>query len=235
MAITRRIARILTMRCLVLRLIFTPPNRTKGLLMKIPYFLTLFLIFLGWAAIKRRQASAQEKEIREAFWKKEEDANTTRRMDISQLPYIAIPYDRLPFQLIDSPEIQEQELILKQLSEKNILNLSGTSNTDIKLMYGAANLAALTEYDENFTTMCIALNQWGNLLYSMDKPEDARKVLEFAIASGSDISASYLTLATIYQSSHLTHLIPELIRQAEGLNTLSKKTIILKLSEFVHN
>lgn len=200
----------------------------------IPYFLTLFLIFLGWASVKRYQASKKEKERREAFWKKEEEANATRRQDLSNLPYIHIPTDTLPFHMVSSPEIQEQETILLHLSQQQILNLTGISNTDLKLMYGAANLPILTECDENFTTMCQALHHWGELLYQEKHTEEARKVLEFAIGSGSDVSGSYLCLAHIYEDINKTHLISDLIQQAEQLNSLSKNTIILKLSEFVH-
>lgn len=201
----------------------------------IPYFLTLFLLFLGWVAIKRYQAAKKEKEQREAFWKKEEEANATRRQDISSLAYIKIPTDTLPFGAGTAPEIAAQESILTSLSQKQILNLTGISNTDLKLTYGAANLPLLTEYDENFTAMCQALHQWGSLLYEDNLLEEARKVLEFAVGSGSDVSGSYLTLAHIYQALGKEHLISDLISQAEQLNSLSKNTIILKLSEFVHN
>ncbi len=239
MAITRMIATTHAIRCLLFCLadtfIDTPPDYTKGLFIMIPYFLSLFLIFIGWAAFKRYQAQKKERESREAFWKKEEDANATRRQDISQLSYIEIPFDRLPFQAVSSPDILEQENILQTLSDKKILNLVGISNTDLKLTYGAANLPFLTECDEHFTTMCMALNRWGELLFEKEEFALARQVLEFSVASGSDIGSSYILLAKIYCSMNLEHQIPELIKQAEKINSLSKKTIILKLSEFVHN
>ncbi len=202
--------------------------------MPIPYFFSIFLIFIGWFAIKRAQAAKKERESKEAFWKKEEEANVTRRKDLSTLSYVKIPYERLPFGLISSPEIKEQEDTLRSLSGQDILNLSGISNTDLKLTYGAANLPVLSECDERFTILCIALNQWGLLLNEATQEDAARQVFEFAVSAGSDIGVTYTTLATIYLNQNKAHLIPELIKQAERLNTLSKKTIILKLSEFVH-
>ena len=202
--------------------------------MPIPYFFSMFLIFVGWFAVKRAQAAKKERETKEAFWSKEEKANVTRRKDISLLSYIQIPYDRLPFDRVSSPEIKEQEDILHSLSGQNILNLSGITNTDLKLMYGAANLPILTECDERFTVLCVSLNRWGHLLHEEAQDDAARQVLEFAVSAGSDVTTTYTTLAAIYEQQNKSHLIPELIKQAEKLNTLSKKTIILKLSEFVH-
>ena len=150
------------------------------------------------------------------------------------LSYIQIPCDRLPFDRVSSPEVKEQEDIIRSLSGKKILNLTGISNTDLKLQYGAANLPALTECDERFTTLCVALNRWGHLLCEEAQEDAARQIFEFAVSIGSDICATYTALATIYSNLDKTHRIPDLIQQAEQLNTLSKKTIILKLSEFVH-
>ena len=159
--------------------------------MPIPYFFSIFLIFIGWFAIKRAQAAKKERESKEAFWKKEEEANVTRRKDLSTLSYVKIPYKRLPFGLISSPEIKEQEDILRSLSGQDILNLSGISNTDLKLTYGAANLPVLSECDERFTSLCIALNQWGLLLNEATQEDAARQVFEFAVSAGSDIGATY--------------------------------------------
>jgi len=202
--------------------------------MKFPYFLGLILIFFGWFSIKRHQALKKEKENRAAFFQKEEDANATRRQDISDLPYVKIPTQDLPFGIVSTPDIQAQESLLKELAEKPILNLTGISNTDLKLLYGAANLPFLTECDENFTSLCQAVHKWGFLLYEENQPQAAEQVLKFGIDSGSDISGSYLLLAKIYEEQGNTSLISNLILRAEKLNSLSKDTIILKLSEFVH-
>lgn len=202
--------------------------------MKIPYFLTLFLIFLGWAALKRYQATKKDKERQDAFWKKEEEANATRRQDISNLPYIKIPTENLPFGIGSDAKIRDAEALLQELASLEILNLTGISNTDLKLMYGAANLPFLTECDDRFAAMCQALHTWGELLLDEGCINEARTVFEYAISAGSDISKTYLLLADIYKQLDKPHLISNLIPQAEQLNSLSKDTIILKLSEFVH-
>ena len=46
---------------------------------------------------------------------------------------------------------------------------------------------------------------------------------------GSDITASYTMLATIYADKHDTDHLDELIRKAESITSLSGKTIQIKL------
>lgn len=203
--------------------------------MGIPYFFTCFCLFLGWLALKRHIATRKDQERASNFWEKEDEANTTRRQDVSGLPYIHIPVDALPFGCCSNSEINEYEQLLLSLTDKKILNLTGLTNTDLKLKYGAANLPFLSECDENFTVLCRVLYQWGDALYKEGLQNEARQVLEFAVCSGSDVSGNYSLLAEIYKENGDTSQIQDLITRAQQLNSLSKDIIILKLSEFVHN
>ncbi|MGN1187333.1 MAG: hypothetical protein ACI4R6_02465, partial [Lachnospiraceae bacterium] len=87
------------------------------------------------------------------FWAREAKSNSVRRQDISQLDYITIPFDSLPFVETDDGEINACQKELLALKGTKILNLSGISNTDLKLQYGVANLPQLSEYDEACTRM----------------------------------------------------------------------------------
>ena len=88
------------------------------------------------------------KEIEEQFWDRERKANSTRRKPLTDLDFISIPYDSLPFTgEVGNPVIMESEAFLLGLKDAKIVNLNGISNTDLKLRYGVANLTDLTEYD----------------------------------------------------------------------------------------
>ena len=49
-----------------------------------------------------------------------------------------------------------------------MFNLNNCSNTDIKMEYGAANLAIMSEYDDNFIAMCKAAVKLANALEKME-------------------------------------------------------------------
>ena len=171
------------------------------------------------------QKNKSEKE-RQAFWNREREANSTRKKDISSLDYINVDIESFPvknLEAIDSSLYNE----LKELSAKKIINLSQYTNTDLKLMYGVANLNLLTQYDENYTRLIVLLNKIGKVLY--DYPEDAKAFLEYSVSIGSDIRQTYEMLANIYMDKKDEKAFDRLLESAEKLSSLSKSTIITNL------
>jgi hypothetical protein len=158
------------------------------------------------------------------FWERERQANSTRRQDISSLDYITIPLDTFPLNLGT-----ESEETIKELSGKRILNLTGISNTDLKITYGVANLEALTEYDDNFTRLVRALASYGNELLDLGQPSDAQTVLEYAVSIHADSRQIYTTLAELYRDSGQSGKIDTLLQSADGLESLSRDSIISAL------
>ena len=104
------------------------------------------------------------------------------------------------------------------------------SNTDLKLEYGAANLNLLSEYDRNYTELVRTLYLWGKVLYDNNKISEAKQVLEYAVSINCDISQIYFILADIYVECHETGSIYNLIKKANGLNSLLKNSIVNKLN-----
>ncbi len=58
-------------------------------------FHTFYYVFIGWTIIfmavvsyKRFKANRQNQNAEEHFWKRERDANSTRKQDISGLDYV---------------------------------------------------------------------------------------------------------------------------------------------------
>lgn len=200
--------------------------------MMFPFF-TIFLLFLALLTYNRVRIEKKERAARQEFWQREEEANSVRRKDISSLPYIIIPIHELPFGIRPEDEILSQcETDLHVLAQEKILNLTGRSNTDLKLAYGAPNLSLLTQYDQNFTQLVRTMQRWGLRLHELSLDDEAEQVLALSVKWGSDIKATYLLLAQLYQASGRSGAIQSLAEQASRLNTLMKEPILAALKEF---
>lgn len=171
-----------------------------------------------------------EKE-KDKFWDREALSNSTRKKSLDDLSYIVIPLNTLPYlNTADSKLSQYQELI-KDFTEKKIVNLTGFTNTDLKLIYGAPNLPLLTTYDQNFTDLVRLLYTWGERLSALGFTTEAITVLEFGAQCHTDISGHYKLLANIYKKEGHPEKIQNLISIAEDLNSLMKKSILQLLQD----
>lgn len=120
---------------------------------------------------------------------------------------------------------------LQTLSNEKIVNFTGISNTDLKLTYGTANISSLMEYDQNYTFLAMELQNLATLLIALDAEDAAIPVLEFAIATKSDISGTYKCLATLYKKKNQPEKIEPLIQQARDLPTVMSASIVKYLEE----
>lgn len=178
---------------------------------------------------KSRRIQADEEK---RFWDRERLANQTRRKSLDGLDYIKIPLDRLPMHLLEDDEkVSEYHRIIQELSGQPIVNLTGFSNTDLKLEYGTANITALTEYDQNYTFLVSTLQQWADVLYQAGQINAAREILEFAVNTRTDVSRTYDLLADIYIRDGQKDRLPALIHTAEELNSLNREVILRHLKE----
>ncbi|HAU85431.1 MAG TPA: hypothetical protein DCW90_07990 [Lachnospiraceae bacterium] len=200
--------------------------------------LTFFPVVFIWIWILhhlKNRASKNEENQSKQFWKAEHDANSVRKMDLSNLPYIHIDTEKLPFKETTDPKLLEIQATMKDLSTKKIVNLVGQSNTDLKAAYGPANLDALSAYDANFTELIRTLSNWGTYLYEQGQLQDARVVLEYGILCKTDIKNNYVLLAKIYHKNNEINKITALIKQADTLQTLMKSSILSALKEIKDN
>lgn len=187
----------------------------------IPIFTICMVIFIIVLKINLNKNNQVKEEADENFWKREREANFTRKKDISVLNYISIPLDDF---CLDLGTSAEQELI--HLSNEKILNLTGISNTDLKLEYGVANLELLSTYDNNFTRLVNTLAIYSQELVDANRQADARRVLEYAVSVHADSKQIYTLLAKLYLDAGQPEQIDALISSAEELNSFSKKNII---------
>ena len=193
--------------------------------------LGLFIFFIFLLAYFRKKGIRDQEAVETTFWNRENEANHTRRKDISGLPYITIPSEIFSIGSVSDDIIANALHSLEALQEKKILNLGGQSNTDLKMQYGPANLPSLMEYDQNYTDMLLAITTLVNRLIELEQTELAIPVLEFSIATGTDISTHYTLLATHYKNNGQADKIADLKEQAEKLNSLMKQAIIQKITD----
>ncbi len=199
--------------------------------MKVP-FLASFIILLAVISHLLRKHNRALEADQQAFWSKERAANNVRKKPLDDLNYITIPFDQLPCDChAANPKVADILESLHVLSERKIVNLTGITNTDLKLTYGTANITVLTEYDQNFTALVTNLHKWAETLYELGAVEEAKTILEYAVSVDSDVSTTYELLASIYQNAGEYAALDALIGHAENLTSPSGKIIVRKLSK----
>lgn len=210
--------------------------------MKYPFFASFIVFGFLFSFSLKKRAKTEGKYI-DNFWEREREADSTRRKSLENLDYIAVPLNELPMDVLAGlPEIQEFHAKLRELSEKRIVNFAGSSNTELKLAYGAPNINLLSEYDANYEDLITLLQEWASFLLqnwgegAQSCPEETRKqaaktVLAYAVSIGSDIAASYERLIKLYLESGEQDKLPELRKQAEKIHSLSRKRILTMIEE----
>lgn len=191
-------------------------------------FLASFIIFVLILNYFIRKSNQNHQNSEDGFWEREQKANFTRRQDISNLGYITIPPEIIPQNLHT-----EAEKTLLELSSKQLLNLTGMTNTDLKLQYGAANLETLSQCDSHFTTFVRTVPVYAKELTDAGQTENARKLLEFAVSCQADSRSIYTQLADLYRQSGQSDKIQGLIDSANGLRSLDGPIIAEKLMSYL--
>ena len=196
-------------------------------------FLAVFIIITIYIAIRRSSAMRSEQKVWNDFREREQEANWTRKQDISNLAYIKLPLSDLPLGKFDDEVLSSYESALRDLSTQPICNLNGISNTDLKLRYGAANLNALSQCDTNYSTLVSLLANYGEKLFELSHPEESKQVLEYSLSLGSDIGKAYELLATIYEYEGQPEKINALYESAEKITSIRRNSILRKLEEYL--
>lgn len=199
--------------------------------MKFPIFASfiIFILVIRHNLKKhRKSADAAEK----SFWQKESEANSVRRKPLDHLNYIHIPTNILSMEtLTEDDRVSECMETVNALSTQKIVNLTGYSNTELKLEYGTANITVLSEYDQNYTLLVTTLQKWAESLYNAGFVTETLQILEFALSTGTDVSKTYYMLAEIYRARGEQEKIAGLIQQAETLRSINRSVIVRTLAE----
>lgn len=184
----------------------------------------LFIIVLFYFI---KKSSREADNALENFRKRESEADNTRKKPLDDLNYITIPDEIFRMNRdSDDNDCQSAVKVFDSLKDQKIVNLTGISNTDLKLAYGAPNLPILAQYDQNYTVLARSLDRYASFLTKSGNTDDAVKVLEFAVETGSDISSTYKQLVALYQSNGIKDKIPSLKEKASSLNSVMSPSIL---------
>ena len=200
--------------------------------MKLPFFAS-FIIFCTWLTFTLVRVRRKEEHANDAFWEREALANNTRKQPLDTLPYVTIPYENLPFSIMaDDENVAEYHRIMETLRDKKIVNFTGQTNTDLKLAYGAPNITLLTDYDQSYTVLARTLQKWAELLFKAGYVNETVTLLEFAVSTHTDVSATYRLLASIYHDKQEADKIELLKETASGLKSAMRPVILRNLEEY---
>lgn len=200
-----------------------------------PVFFICFILFVIWIRVKTNQNNKNVSTWDEEFWAREQESNFVRKKDISHLDYIQVDEKDLPFSdTADGQEETCQEQVRSFLTKK-MLNLSGMTNTEIKIAYGTANFPELSDYDQNFTIFIRNLGLWGCYLHNNTEGGDgrAKQILEYAVSLDSDISSTYIALAEIYRQENDIEKIRQLIDRVSQSDFYMKNSIVEQLRQVI--
>ena len=163
-------------------------------------FIASFVAALAIFSVLIRRSGKREATDTQKYWEKELKSNSVRKKSLDSLDYITIPESILQMKPVNiTEEISSYIHDLNDLSSEKIVNLTGISNTDLKLTYGTANITILSDYDFHYTNMVTTLQKLAECLVKADESELAMEVLEFAVSTRTDVSKTYYLLASLYQ------------------------------------
>jgi hypothetical protein len=191
-------------------------------------FISICIVFFLRLQITKHKEAQIDKE----YWEREHRANFTRKKPLDNLDYITIPDSILSIAPANSTEEISQYLKdLNDMSTEKIVNLTGYTNTDLKLEYGTANITILSDYDVHYTNLVTLLQKLAELLHENEENRLAIEVLEFAVDTGTDVSKSYYLLADLYKENGTPEKISDLVEKARNIKSLLKDSIVQNLQE----
>lgn len=193
--------------------------------------LVIFALFCGWSCYEAKKHTRLEQKKEDEFWEREREANSVRRKPIDHLDYIKIPKE-LPVDLLkDNIEMPNILKTVESLRNDKILNLTGYSNTDLKLEYGAPNLTELSRYDSNFTALVTTFQKWADLLLNENYEKEAVELMEYIVSIGGDIGKTYRLLGKYYLRNSMEDKFDELLKSADSLRSLNKPYILQSVKD----
>lgn len=194
--------------------------------MTLPVLSIIAFIFIIWINYEIHKSSNLSKKDTDDFWSQEKNANSNRRVDISELNYITISTEQLPMSENSDQTINSYRNTIAKLSGKKMINLSRLTNTELKSKYGTANITLLSEYDSNYIALVSILQKWAERLYSQENFTDCKSVLEYSVFCITDVKKAYILLAELYMQQNTPEKIVDLINAIPKTNIYDKDCLI---------
>lgn len=196
------------------------------------YFICV-LIFIAWRFYEQKKSERIEKKASDEFWAREEEANHTRKKDISSLPLLQAEQIQIPMTNSDDESVLYYIDQLREIIKSPMIDLSEYSNTDLKLAYGVANFKTLSEYDENYHSFLLSLTNLGRSYTRAGLFQEAKQCFELALHYGSKKASDYTDLANVYLKLNTPELISTLIQNLEEGCHPRKDSIIDSLRQIL--
>lgn len=103
------------------------------------------------------------------------------------------------------------------------------SNTDLKLMYGPANLNELSECDNNYHLLSDTLLNYAERENTLQRYEAAISILEYAMSLRIDSSRIYLMLARLYDEQNTPEKIQNIFHALSSMDDSFTSHVLPKL------
>ena len=200
----------------------------------IPSLFICFLIFCAWLNYEKNKSHKKQKRNSQKFWDREEKANHTRNKDICHRPMFSPAKSRIPMPASTDENVTYYQNRVCASLEQPMMDLSGYTNTDLKLAYGTGNFNTLSEYDRNFNDFLMNMTNLGKAYFSAGYFADAAAVYKLCIESGSCRHSDYKALAETYTAMGTPGKISELISEAETSELPRKASLIRQLRSIQH-
>ncbi len=190
-----------------------------------------FMLFGVWLTFQLRKSRNLNEKAAVDFWENENMANSVRKKELEDSDFVKFPFDKLPTVESFSPDpVPECYTMLKELSDKKMVNLNGISNTEVKIRFGTANISILTEYDANYENFVKNIYLLCQHLYDIDRKEEALMLSEETILTGTDSLSHYKLIIQIYREQGNFAGISWLRENAEKIRGITKGAILRALS-----
>lgn len=155
--------------------------------------IALSVLLIIFVAISTRRHKKQQDEFKRRFLDGESAANNVRKKEIDAELFFIPDLSKLP-------EIEEGDPFqVERTSKRRMIKfLKPTTNLELKMQYGRAQMDVLALYEENFNEFLKSLTAWAGSLVENGNDEKALTVLKYAITHGSEYRNTYKYAADIY-------------------------------------
>lgn len=191
-----------------------------------------FMVFGIWLTLKLRKSRNLNEKASSDFWEEETLANSVRKKQLEESDFVTFPFDKLPSEESFSPNpVPECLFLLKEISDKKMVNLNGISNTEVKKRFGVSNMTVLTEYDANYESFVKHIYLLCQHLYDIGRKEEALMLSEETILTGTDSLSHYKLIIQIYREQGNLAGISWLKEKAEHIHSLTRGAILRALAQ----
>lgn len=191
-------------------------------------FITICLVlFFRYKFINDKR---EEKE--QDFFDKERSARTTVG-HIYESDYEVIPLSKFSFNLCEDPSIVEMEEKIKVLSTEKLLNLTGVSNTDVKLRFGVNHFDEAVACGEKYDELIGLLVNYAIGLDDHGFSEESANILEYLVKNDCDIKAAWIALGKHYASKSEFDKIKSLIEKVDSSKLSIKSATKQQLTDML--